>query len=456
MSKTMTGLLVASLALLTTTCGPRRTTDVARAPAGGDEAGAPETPAAGDDTTGAASSLPPTPPPTPMPTPMPMPLSIPAFSGVRDWSPTFLGEGATVLWLRQEDCAVYLRTALPPYGAVASNHRLADDSCELNRMGVTLATADGRHAFVALGDDLYHLVLEDGVVQREEPVPEADFSMNLAAGADGSRLFSEVDGPRIEDRNPGWRAVGLFTQEDGGWMRTLLTEAAAPRIVELVGARGDGRAVLYDEGSTDQWGTPERIVFAEGGGAGSGPGSGAGAGSEWRHDVLDFGDVALHPRALAADGTAMLLQGFPRELGGERSGFNLYLAYAQAGTWGRAALMVRDEPRASIYVPGMSPDAKQIFWEHYTRNVEDGAIVRSEVRMIAAREVGWTEPAVVFSRDDYFQIDRLAFNGRGQAVFDAWSRAEADDRRFIIHAYVAPDVGDAGKLVSLSDLGVSP
>jgi hypothetical protein len=441
MCKTMSGLPVASLALLSIACGPRPSTDVAGMPAGADVAGARGTPAAGDDTAGAA----------PSPPPPPMPLSIPAFSGVRDWAPTFLGEGSTVLWLHQEDCAVFLRTVLPPYGAAASNHRLADDSCELNRMGVTLATADGRHVFVALGDHLYHLVLEDGVVQREEPVPEAGFSMNLAAGADGSRLFSEVDGPRIEDRNPGWRAVGLFASTEGGWARTLLTEAAAPRIVELVGVRSDGRAVLYDEGSTDRWGTPERIVFAE-----EEEGSGSGAGSQWRHDVLDFGDAALHPRALAADGTAMLLQGFPRELGGERSGFNLYLARAEAGTWSRAALIVRDEPRASVYVPGMSPDAKQIFWEHYTRNVEDGAIVRSEVRMIAAREAGWTEPAVVFSRDDYIQVDRLAFNGHGQAVFDAWSRAEEDGSRFIMHAYVVPDVGDATELVNLADLGRPP
>ena len=430
-SKRLDGLTAIALALLA--CGPRQGGETSRTSAGdvatsavGEEAAAPD-------------PGPPTPDPPAAP---PTPTSVQMFVGRRDWSPTFPGDGATVAWLRQQDCAVSLCTAVPPYEVQAACHTLAASSCAINRLGVAVASGDGGHVFVALEDGITHLTLDGPTVAAEEAIPDAGFSNELVAATDGLRLFGETDGPSTAVQSPGWRAVTLYQRTPSGWSRTLLTPAEPPRLAELVAASGDGRTVLHVEGSTDRWGTPERIVLAEETDAG------------WREEELAFAGLALRPVALAVDGRTMLLRGFPRAEGGETSGFHLYLARRANDGWGVPAPVVRDEPRGSVYVPGMTGDATRVFWEHYTRGEDGNEIVRSEIRVIEGRGDASSAPATIAAYDGHFQIDRLVFSGDGQAAFDVFSREGDDSGRFVLHAHVVPDVAAAPPLVvRLSDLG---
>jgi hypothetical protein len=418
-------------------CGPRSPGATVPATGGGPPAGDLAGTGAAPDDDGPSPPSPESPPP--------MPLSVAAFAGQRDWAPVFLGDGPTLAWLRQQDCGVSLCTAAPPYAAAAACRRLAQASCAINQLGRAAASGDGRHVFVALEGGLTHLMLDGTAVTGEEAIPEAGFSLDLAPAADGSRLFTETDGPSTAVQSPGWRAVTLYERTDAGWSRTLLTAAEPPRLAELIAAAAAGRTVLYVEGSADRWGTPERIRVAEETDGG------------WRDDDLAFRGLALRPVALAADGRALLLRGFPRAEGDAPAGFHLYLARREDGGWSEPAVVVRDEPRASVYLPGMSADGFEVFWEHYTRGEDGNAIVRSEVRVIRFRDGGWSEPAIVAGYDGHFQIDRLTFNGRGQAAFDVFSRAGNDSDRFVLHAHVVPEVDAADPVVvRLSDLSSAP
>jgi hypothetical protein len=304
--------------------------------------------------------------------------------------------GRALAWVRVRELKLSLCALTAPFTGASSELPLGSATHPLPPLALSL---DGRHVFWSREGDVWHAALDDARFGQPTKLPVKAGQFGLRTNANGSVLFTLVDGPNTPTISPSYRALITANRTDGGWAeQPPLTPMEHGKLAWGTLLDGEGRFLVFTfEGH-------KQAVRDQ---------------DNWSISPLEFPGYNVSPAALSADGRLLLLRGRKADEQPSRPEIvNLSHVWWSRRTkdgWQTPEMILRDR-EVNYYNEAMSPGGRWLLWGEYDRD-QPMKIVRTRLRLMCREGHGWTEPQTVVDREGYLQFWNTCVADDGTAAW---------------------------------------